>query len=160
MQALKPSIAARNASADVENLILSLSMARGIDEVMAIVRQDLRGLVGADGVTFVLREDGRTLSVFGASGQQGQLGFSGRHYSLTDALAAAGGLIAQRAYPKGVFVYRTLSAGPERQEVVYHFDLAEVQGTFYASEFSAPSALPVLLTPFPASRIAASRISI
>jgi len=87
------------------------------------------------GDRIVLREDGRTLSVFGASGQQGQLGFSGRHYSLTDALAAAGGLIAQRAYPKGVFVYRILSAGPERQEVVYHFDLAEVQGTFFASQF-------------------------
>lgn len=59
MQALKPSTAARAASTEVENLILSLSMARGIGEVMAIVRQDLRGLIGADGVTFVLREDGQ-----------------------------------------------------------------------------------------------------
>lgn len=56
MQVLKPSIAANDTSADVANLILSLSMARGIDEVMAVVRQDLRGLIGADGVTFVLRD--------------------------------------------------------------------------------------------------------
>jgi response regulator RpfG family c-di-GMP phosphodiesterase len=40
----------------VEDLILKLSTARGMEEIMAIVRQDLRGLIGADGVTFVLHE--------------------------------------------------------------------------------------------------------
>jgi len=41
---------------DVEALLLSLSMARGMDEVMAILRSGARRLVGADGVTFVLRD--------------------------------------------------------------------------------------------------------
>lgn len=43
-------------SVTAEGLILKLSMARGVEEIMAVVRQDLRALVGADGVTFVLRE--------------------------------------------------------------------------------------------------------
>ncbi|OJU05941.1 MAG: hypothetical protein BGN83_01605 [Rhizobium sp. 63-7] len=41
----------------VDDLILQLSMARGIDEVMDVVRKNARALVGADGITFVLRED-------------------------------------------------------------------------------------------------------
>lgn len=41
---------------DLEELSLSLSMARGLDEIMAIVRGSARRLVGADGITFVLRE--------------------------------------------------------------------------------------------------------
>lgn len=43
----------------MEDLILAMSMARGIDEIMAIVRQAARGLIGADGVTFVLRDNGK-----------------------------------------------------------------------------------------------------
>ncbi|TCR68403.1 HD domain-containing phosphohydrolase [Bosea sp. BK604] len=41
---------------DLEELALDLSMARGMDEIMAVVRQSARALVGADGITFVLRE--------------------------------------------------------------------------------------------------------
>lgn len=40
----------------VDDLVLKLSMARGIDEVMSTVRGSARALVGADGITFVLRE--------------------------------------------------------------------------------------------------------
>jgi response regulator RpfG family c-di-GMP phosphodiesterase len=48
---------ARRAHADeLEDLILQLSMARGLDEVMAVVRAGARPLLLADGVTFVLRE--------------------------------------------------------------------------------------------------------
>lgn len=41
---------------DLPALILRLSLARGIDEIMAEVRAGARLLSGADGVTFVLRE--------------------------------------------------------------------------------------------------------
>lgn len=34
-------------------------MARGLDEIMEVVRQSARSLIGADGVTFVLRDEGR-----------------------------------------------------------------------------------------------------
>ena len=40
----------------VDDLVLALSMARGLDEIMAIVRTRVRALVGADGITFVLRD--------------------------------------------------------------------------------------------------------
>jgi putative two-component system response regulator len=43
-------------SGDVDDLVLELSMARGIDEIMTTVRSRMRGMIGADGVTFVLRE--------------------------------------------------------------------------------------------------------
>ncbi|SMH50365.1 HD-GYP domain-containing protein [Mesorhizobium australicum] len=42
----------------LEDLMLQLSMARGIDEIMAVVRTGVRPLIGADGVTFVLRDHG------------------------------------------------------------------------------------------------------
>lgn len=41
---------------DVDQLALDLSMARGLDEIMAVVRHGVRPLIGADGVTFVLRD--------------------------------------------------------------------------------------------------------
>lgn len=42
----------------IDQLTLQLSMARGIDEIMAVVRTGVRPLIGADGVTFVLRDRG------------------------------------------------------------------------------------------------------
>ncbi|MGV3549430.1 HD-GYP domain-containing protein [Rhizobium sp.] len=41
---------------DIDELSLRLSLARGLDEVMAIVRSGVRPLIGADGITFVLRD--------------------------------------------------------------------------------------------------------
>lgn len=41
---------------DIEDFILRMSMARGQDEIMGIVRQSARSLIGADGITFVLRD--------------------------------------------------------------------------------------------------------
>ena len=52
-------LAAIDSSADtasVDDLVLALSMARGLDEIMSIVRTRARALVGADGITFVLRD--------------------------------------------------------------------------------------------------------
>lgn len=46
----------RGTALDIDDLILQLSLARGFDEVTAIVRSGARPLVGADGVTFVLRD--------------------------------------------------------------------------------------------------------
>ncbi len=55
---LSPSLSPAPTSArdDLIGLITQLSLARGMDEVMAIVRQGARRLTGADGVTFVLRD--------------------------------------------------------------------------------------------------------
>ncbi|MDR3476283.1 MAG: HD domain-containing protein [Devosia sp.] len=40
----------------VDDLILQLSMARGLPEIMGAVRTKARALIGADGITFVLRD--------------------------------------------------------------------------------------------------------
>lgn len=45
--------------AGVVELIHRLSMARGLDEIMETVRRGARHLTGADGVSFVLRDDGK-----------------------------------------------------------------------------------------------------
>ncbi|MBN9063090.1 MAG: HD domain-containing protein [Rhizobiales bacterium] len=45
-------------SPSVEDLILRLASARGVDEIIAAVRESARSLSGADGVTFVLRDNG------------------------------------------------------------------------------------------------------
>ena len=42
---------------DLDELTLGLSLARGFDEIMAIVRKGARPIVGADGITFVLRDN-------------------------------------------------------------------------------------------------------
>jgi putative two-component system response regulator len=51
--AQKPSISGID---PVDGLVLKLAMARGLDEIMSLVRAEARSLVGADGVTFVLRK--------------------------------------------------------------------------------------------------------
>jgi HD-GYP domain-containing protein (c-di-GMP phosphodiesterase class II) len=40
----------------LDEIALRMSMARGVEEIMAVVRHGVRPLVGADGVTFVLRD--------------------------------------------------------------------------------------------------------
>lgn len=41
---------------NLDELVLRLALARGVDEIMAIVRGGVRPIVGADGITFVLRD--------------------------------------------------------------------------------------------------------
>src|SRR6478735_2408589 len=48
-----------DAPSALDALVLDLAMARGIAEVMSVVRRNARGLTGADGISFVLRESGR-----------------------------------------------------------------------------------------------------
>ena len=45
-----------DASDPVDELILDLSMARGLDDIMHVMREQARPLIGADGITFVLRD--------------------------------------------------------------------------------------------------------
>ncbi len=126
------------------------STARPEDTVVTLIRGDREAEVRLDelllgsrrdvvlrpGDRIVLREDRRSISVFGAAGAQGQLDFAGTSYSLTDALAAAGGFNGARAYPKGVFVFRDLPAPAGRRQTVYHFDMGQVEGAFLAGRFT------------------------
>ncbi len=46
---------------DMDALLLKISMARGLEEITSIVRQSARNLIGADGITFVLRNENECL---------------------------------------------------------------------------------------------------
>ena len=119
------------------------------DTVVTVVRQshsaDLRlddlmlsgdrDIALRPGDRVILREDKRTISIFGAASSQGTLKFAGGNFTLSDAIAGAGGLSTSRAFPKGIYVYRIIGKAPNQTETVYHFDLSKVQGTFYASQF-------------------------
>ncbi|MBL8579167.1 MAG: HD domain-containing protein [Mesorhizobium sp.] len=59
MSALHKSVQDRTHPGSTEDLTLKLSMARGVDEILATVREYARPLVGADGITFVLRDGDR-----------------------------------------------------------------------------------------------------
>jgi putative two-component system response regulator len=59
MQALAQMNLDKESLVNLEELTLKLSMARGIEEVMATVRQYTRPIVGADGVSFILRDNGK-----------------------------------------------------------------------------------------------------
>ena len=41
---------------DMDDLLLKISMARGLEEIMTVVRQSARRLIGADGLAFILRD--------------------------------------------------------------------------------------------------------
>jgi len=56
VSAAAPAISNDGGVQDLPGLILRLSMARGLEDVMAAVRRGVRQLLGADGATFVLRE--------------------------------------------------------------------------------------------------------
>lgn len=56
MQAVPKRETSTDHKLSIEDLALELSMARGIDEVMAVIRTHARNIVGADGITFVLRD--------------------------------------------------------------------------------------------------------
>jgi hypothetical protein len=41
---------------EMDDLLLKISMARGLEEIMTVVRQSARRLIGADGLAFILRD--------------------------------------------------------------------------------------------------------
>jgi polysaccharide export outer membrane protein len=98
----------------------------------------------------------QTFTAFGATGKNSQVSFDAIHINLVEALAKAGGLLDQRADPRGVFVFRrepqgvasalagrTLGspisaaavAGTAAVPVVYRLDLSRASSYFLASSF-------------------------
>lgn len=56
MSAIAQLETAHPSAADIDDIMLRLSMVRGLDEIMDVVRRGARSIAGADGITFVLRE--------------------------------------------------------------------------------------------------------
>jgi polysaccharide export outer membrane protein len=105
-------------------------------------------LRGGDVLT-VVREP-QTFTAFGATGQNAVVTFDAAGITLEEAVAKAGGLLDQRADPRGVFLFRYEPAGliysfragrpagiaPDTLvPVVYRLDLREPRSYFIARRF-------------------------
>jgi polysaccharide biosynthesis/export protein len=91
----------------------------------------------------------QTFAVFGASGTNAQVNFTGERMTLAEALAAAGGLADSRSDPAGVFLFRyepaavvgalkapDIATGPGGSSpVVFRLDLSDAHSYFLAQRF-------------------------
>jgi polysaccharide biosynthesis/export protein len=91
-----------------------------------------------------------TFSVFGAAGTNAEIPFGADRLTLAKALAKSGGLLDQRADPKGVFLFRfesptvvqTLGVPPRYTApdgtgaILYHLNLEKASSYFLADRFS------------------------
>lgn len=80
----------------------------------------------------------RTMTVMGAAGSVSELPFDDSDFTLSEALARAGGAKDEKADPTGVFVFR-LEARPGREgavPVIYRLNLLQPQSYFAAQRFA------------------------
>ncbi len=105
----------------------------------------------------VVQEDQRYFIALGASGREEMTYFPKDEVSALDALALIGGLNDTRADLRGVLVMREYPAdavradgsGPPRRQVVFSFDLTNVDGLFAARNFKINPRDVVLATESP-----------
>ncbi len=98
-------------------------------------------LRGGDKV--IVDEDKRTFIALGATGTEELVYFSQESVTALEALALVGGLTDSRADLKGVLLLREYGAkavkqdltGPQKQQVVFAFDLTSADGLFAAKNF-------------------------
>ncbi|WP_261391199.1 polysaccharide biosynthesis/export family protein [Roseovarius atlanticus] len=98
-------------------------------------------VVGGDQIVVV--EDERSFTSLGATGAQKVIYFEKERMTVVEALSSTSGLNAGTANPKGVLVLRDYQprdlkpglAGPNKQQVVFSFDLTSADGLFAARQF-------------------------
>ena len=99
-------------------------------------------LMGGDRI--VVEEDQRSFIALGATGREQVVYFEREEISALDALSSIGGLADDRANIQGVLVLRVYpdsalrpdsAQGPQRNEVVFTFDLSSADGLFAARRF-------------------------
>ncbi|ETX29673.1 polysaccharide biosynthesis/export family protein [Roseivivax isoporae] len=108
----------------------------------------------------VVSDDDRTFTALGASGSEDLISFTKPRISALEALALMRGLQDSRADPKGVLVLREYSAsalradgsGPNRQQVIFAFDLTSADGLFAARQFNIYPDDTVLATESPVTK--------
>ncbi|MHA6346798.1 polysaccharide biosynthesis/export family protein [Roseivivax sp. CAU 1761] len=108
----------------------------------------------------VVEEDDRTFTAIGASGREDLVTFPKPRVTALEALALIGGLQETRADPQGVLVLRQYQptalradfSGPNRQDVVFAFDLTSADGLFAARQFNIHPDDTVLATESPVTR--------
>lgn len=102
-----------------------------------------RNIVLRGGDQIIVDEDDRTFVALGATGTEELVYFRQEHLTALEALAEVGGLAETRADLKGVLILREYSpkdvvfdaSGPEKEQVVFTFDLTSADGLFAARKF-------------------------
>jgi polysaccharide export outer membrane protein len=121
-------------------------------KVGTIWLQDLYDNTMADvalraGDKIIVEEDRRSYTALGATGGQAQVNFSRRNLSVLEAIAQVGGLNANLADPKGIFIFRNepnyianrvlgRSDLQAQQRMAYVIDLTKPKGMFIARDFN------------------------
>ncbi|MFN3208499.1 MAG: polysaccharide biosynthesis/export family protein [Roseovarius sp.] len=111
-----------------------------VSSVLENANRNIR-VVGGDQIVIV--EDDRSYTSLGATGSQEVIYFEKEQMTVMEALSSTGGLNAGTANPKGVLVLRDYQpkdlkpglAGPNKQQVVFSFDLTTADGLFSARQF-------------------------
>ncbi|SFD66778.1 polysaccharide biosynthesis/export family protein [Roseivivax sediminis] len=105
----------------------------------------------------VVDEDDRTFTALGATGSEDLITFPKPRVTALEAMGLMRGLQDSRADPKGVLVLREYNAsslradgtGPNRQQVIFSFDLTSADGLFAAKQFNIYPDDTVLATESP-----------
>ena len=102
-----------------------------------------RNVVLRGGDKIIVDEDDRSFIALGATGREELVYFEQEHLTTLEALAVVGGLSDNRADLKGLLILReypvsTLrldDSGPQKDQVVFSFDLTSAEGLFAARKF-------------------------
>ncbi len=116
------------------------------------------GLQGGDRIAVI--PDPRKFTVLGATGSEQVMDFDAHEISALRAVSMTGGMSDARADPKGILVLRRYPAakvghagGPEKDRVVFSFDLTRADGLFSADEFKLQDGDILLATQAPATTV-------
>ena len=115
-----------------------------------------------DGDRILIEADQRSFVIMGATGRQSQVPFDQREISALEALSRAGGLSANQADPKGVFVLRKEDQSIARrvvgdaeikgeQHLIYVLNLTEPDALFLARDFTIRDEDTIYITEAPFS---------
>lgn len=111
-----------------------------VSSVLENANRNVR-VVGGDQIVVV--EDERSFTSLGATGAQKVIYFEKERMTVMEALSSTNGLNAGTANPEGVLILRDYQprdlkpglAGPNKQQVVFSFDLTSADGLFSARQF-------------------------
>lgn len=109
-----------------------------------LLQEPRQNIVLQPGDLVVATRQPQSFTAFGATGRNAQIEFGSEELSLIEAVARTGGLLDQRADPRGVYLFRhEPQALPEpgaaqaaaESPVIYRLDLSEAKSYFLAQRF-------------------------
>lgn len=109
-----------------------------------LLQEPRQNIVLQPGDLVVASRQPQSFTAFGATGRNAQIEFGSEELSLIEAVAKTGGLLDQRADPRGVYLFRNEprarvepdgGAAEEVFPVIYRLDLSEARSYFLAQRF-------------------------